>query len=82
MKKDTSDLESDLSRLKSDFSKPKSDTQVARNINSKLSGRLVTMERRCYTNEQYCRRECLEILSISANVADNRCKSKVLESLE
>ena len=45
--KDISDLKSDLSRLKSDFSKLEADIQVTRNVNSKLSERLVTMERRC-----------------------------------
>ena len=46
LKKDISDLKSDLSELKSDFSKLEADIQVSRNVNSKLSERLLTMERR------------------------------------
>ena len=42
----------------------------------------MTMERRCYTNEQYSRRECLEISDTSASVADNDLESKVLEIME
>ena len=82
MKKDISDLKSDRSGLKSDFSKLEADIQVTRNVNSKLSERLVTMERRCYANEQYSRRECLEISGIPASVADDGLESKVLEILE
>ena len=40
------------------------------------------MERRCYVNEQYSRRECLEISGILASVADKDLASKVSEILE
>ena len=76
LKKDISDLKSDLSGLKSDFSKLEADIQVSRNVNSKLSGRLVTMERRCYANEHYSRRECLDISGIPASVADKDLDQK------
>ena len=46
LKKDISDLKIDLSGQKSDFYKLEADIQVTRNVNSKLSERLVTMERR------------------------------------
>ena len=65
LKKDISGLKSDLSGLMSDFSKLEADIQVTRNVNCKLSEKLVTMERKCYTNEQYSRRECLEIFAYS-----------------
>ena len=70
LKKDISDLKSDLSGLKSDFSKLEADIKLSRNVNSKPSERLVTMERRCYVNEQYSRRACLEISVIPSSVAD------------
>ena len=43
--------------LKSDFSKLEADIQVSRNVNSRLSKRLVTMKRRFYATEQYSRRD-------------------------
>ena len=82
LKKDISDLKSDLSGLKLDFSKFEADIQVSRNVNSKLTERLVTMQRRCYANEQHSRRECLEISGTPASVADKDLESKVLEILE
>ena len=71
MKKDIFDLKNNLSGLMSDFSKLEAYIQVSRNENSKLSERLVTMERRCYANKQYSRKECLEISGIAASVAGN-----------
>ena len=41
LKKDISHLKSDLSELKSDFSKLEPDIQVSRNVDSKLSERLL-----------------------------------------
>ena len=82
LKKDISDLKSDLSGLKLDFSKFEADIQVSRNVNSKLTERLVAMQRRCYANEQHSRRECLEVSGIPASVADKDLESKVLEILE
>ena len=81
LKKDIFDLKRDLSGLKSGFSKLEANIQVTRNINSKLPERLVTM-RRCYANEQYSRRECLEFSSIPESVANNGLESNVLEILE
>ena len=60
LKKGVTGLKSDLSGLKSDLSKVEADIQVSRNVNSKLTERLVTMEGRCYSNKQFSRRECLE----------------------
>ena len=82
LNKDISDFKTDPSGLKSDFSKLEADIQVTRNINSKLSERLVTMEGKCYVNEQYSSKERLEISGTPASVADNGLESKVLEIAE
>ena len=52
LKKDIFGLKNDLSGLKSDFSKLEAVIQVTRNVNYKLSERLMEMERRCNVNEQ------------------------------
>ena len=71
LKKNILNLKSDLSGLKSGFSKLEADIQVTRNVYSKLSERLVTIERKCYANKQYARKEYLEMSGIPASVADN-----------
>ena len=52
LKKDIFGLKNDLSGLKSDFSKLEAVIQVTRNVNYKLSERLMEMERRCNVNEK------------------------------
>ena len=56
--------------------------QVSRNVNCKLTERLVTMEIRWYANKPYSRRECLEISGIPAIAADRDIESKVSEIWE
>ena len=56
--------------------------QVTRNLYSRLSERLVTIERRFYTKEQYSRMECLESFGIPTSAADNSLESDVLVVLE
>ena len=56
--------------------------QVTRNLYSRLSERLVTIERRFYTKEQYSRMESLEIFGIPSSAADNSLESDVSVVLE
>ena len=47
-----------------------------------LSQRVVDLERQCWANAQYSRRECLEIVSIPRSVDDNSLKEKVIQVFE
>ena len=76
------ELKNDLNDLKNKFCKLESDLNVSRNVNDKLPDKLVVLERKCYANEQYSRRECLKILCIPAEVGDNAFEKKVLEILD
>ena len=60
------ELKNYLNELKTKFCKLESDLHISRNINDKLSDKLVVLEQKCQTNEQYSRRECLEISCIPA----------------
>ena len=64
------ELKNDLNELKTKFCKLESDLHISRNVNDKLSDKLTVLERKCHANEQYYRKECLEILGISAEVGD------------
>ena len=46
--------------------------------NSLLSKRLVDMEKQCWANTQYSRRECLEVVCIPESVQNNELEDKVL----
>ena len=54
-----------------------SDLTISRNVNVKLMERLVVTERKCWANEQYSRRECLEISGIPESVSDNALEDKI-----
>ena len=74
------ELKIDLNELKTKFCKLESDLSGL-NVNDKLSDKLVALERKCHANEQYSRRECLEISGIPAEVGDKDIQKKVLEIL-
>ena len=44
-----------------------------------LSERLVSMERQCWANAQYSRRECLELVGVPHSVSDGDFEEKVLK---
>ena len=64
MNADLSGLRQDLSDLKQNCIKLESELSVARQVNNKLKEHIVSLERQCWSNSQYSRRECLEITGI------------------
>ena len=50
---------------------------ISRNLNVKIVERLVVTELKWWTNEQYSRREYLEISGISELVSDNALEDKI-----
>ena len=56
-----------MKQMKESFDLLKSDICATKNV-TKLSECLINMERRCWANAQYSRRECLEITSINSTV--------------
>ena len=51
---------------------------VTKRATSELCKRVVTMERQCWANAQYSRRECLEVVGIPQQVDDKNLETKVL----
>ena len=51
---------------------------VTKNVNNLLSSRLVDIERQCWANAQYSRRECLDIVSIPSEVKDETLEESVV----
>ena len=71
----------ELKELKTDFRKLESDLAISRNVNDKLTKQLILVERKCWANEQYSRRECLEISGIPESIQDDDledCVTKIL----
>ena len=63
-------INAELLELKTKFTKMESDLAISWNVNVKLVERLVVTERKCWANDQYSRREYLEISGILESVSD------------
>ena len=61
----------ELSELRNDFKKIESELSVSKNVNNKLHERVVALERQCWGNNQYSRRECLEITGVPDSVSND-----------
>ena len=72
----------EIRKLNSKFNILESDHLVTKKINSELPSRLVNMERQCWANAQYSRRECLEVVHIPKEVEQKDMEGKVLPVLE
>ena len=54
-------INSELLDLKNKFTKLESDLEISRNVNNKLVDQVTRLERKCWENEQYSGRQCIEI---------------------
>ena len=69
----------EIRKLNTNFEKLESDLSVTKNTNCLLQKRIVDLERECWANAQYSRRECLEMVGIPASVSHDCLEDKVLE---
>ena len=59
-------------------SKLQSELSIAKRVNTELTKRTVTLERQCWANAQYSRKECVEVVGIPRQVDDKHLEAKVL----
>ena len=55
------------------------DVAIVRNVNSKLVERVAATERQCWENDQYSRKDTLEVVGIPMSVKDNVLEQKVCD---
>ena len=72
-------ISKELADLRNKFTKLESDLDISKNINSKLSSQLTEVERKFWANDQYPKRECLEISIIFGDISQNDLESKVCD---
>ena len=75
-------IRNELSDLKKDFEKLSSDLAVARQVNSALIERATSLERHCWSNSQYSRRGCLELIGIPEISDNNTLEGTILKIFE
>ena len=71
-----------IRKFNGNFEKLQSELTVAKQVNSVLSERLASMERQCWANAQYSRRECLELVGVPRSASDRNLEEKVLKLFE
>ena len=72
-------ITSELLDLKNKFTKLESDLEISRNVNNKLVDQVTRLERKCWENEQYSRRECIEISGIPQSIEQIDLERTVLK---
>ena len=71
-------INSELLDLKNKFTKLESDLEISRNVNNKLVDQVTRLEQKCWENEQYSRRECIEISGIPQSMKQIEWEKTVL----
>ena len=68
----------EVRKLNDSISKLHAGLAVTKNVNTLLVTRLSTLERHCWANAQYSRRECFDIVGIPRKVSGEVLEEKVL----
>ena len=71
-----------MRKFNDNFSKLQSELVVTKQLNTELTKRIVTLERQCWANSQYSRKECLEVVGIPRQVDHNQLETKVISIFE
>ena len=61
-------LTNEIKLLKENYKKLESDISVSKTVSSLLTEQMSNLERQCWSNTQYSRRECLEVATILSSV--------------
>ena len=78
LKSSNDEVLQEIRKLNIIFQKLESDISITKNTNSLLLKRVVELERECWENAQYSRRECLELVGIPASVSHDTLENTVL----
>ena len=71
-------VKDDIYELKTKFAALESELHVSKTVTDNLTKYIKTLERKCYENEKYSRRECQEISGIPGSIAGSALKETIL----
>ena len=74
-------ISKELAEFRKSYNKLESDLAVTKAVNESFKNQILTLERQCWSNTQYSKRETLEISEILENIDDVELKGKVLTVL-
>ena len=76
-----SNLTEEVQKLNTNFELSKSDFSATRIENNSINERLIALEKQCWANAQYSRRECLEINGIPSSVSEKDLEEVLCEAI-
>ena len=76
------ELLEEIHKFNDNFSKLQSELAVTKQVSTELTKRIVALERQCWANAQYSRKECSEVVGIPRQVDHNLLETKVLSIFE
>ena len=74
-------ISKELAGLRKSYNKLESDLAITKAVKESLRNQILTLQRQCWNNTQYSRRETLEISGIPENIGDDEIEGKVLTVL-
>ena len=74
-------ISKELPELRKSYDKLESELATTKVVNEQFKNQIVKLERRCWSNAQYSKRETLEISGIPENIDDAELEGKVLTVL-
>ena len=75
-------LTAEIKRLNENFQKLESDVSVVKNVNNILSKQMPSIERQCWKNAQYSRREYVELVGLPSSIEEKDLEPTVWKVLQ
>ena len=69
----------EIRKLNDNFKKLEGELIVSKKVNSELQKHIIQLEKQCWANAQYSRRECLELVGIPSSIEHDQLEDKVVE---
>ena len=79
MKNELLDMKNEPSELRKEYTILEADLKVSKSVTEAMKNHKIVLERKCWSNEQYSRRECLEISGIPSDTEAGELEETVLE---
>ena len=74
-------LAEEIKNLNQEFKKLESDVAALKNVNNILCKQIVSVERQCWKNAQYSRRDFVEVVGLPSSIADDQLEDTVCRFL-
>ena len=75
-------LTEEIKNINESFKKLESEIVAVKNVNNMLCKQMVSVERQCWKNARYSRRECVDLVGLPSSIADDQLENTVCRVLQ